>query len=77
MCTKQNNFPSNTKVDSVVPLEKGKSKKYDLLNFRPASVLNTFSKIYKQVIKKQFVLGTGKFLSPKIRRIETRILPNM
>ena len=77
MCSKENNFPSNNKVESVVPLDKGKSNKYDMLNFRPASVLNTFSKIYKQVIKKQFVLGTGKFLSPKIRHIETRILPNM
>ena len=34
--------------------------------FRPASILNTFSKIYGQVIKKQIVLGIDKFLSPKI-----------
>ena len=35
-------------------------------NFRPASVLNTFSKIYNYVIKEQIILGTEKFLSSKI-----------
>ena len=34
-------------------------------NFRPCNVLNTFSKIYEQVIKEQIVLGTNNFLSPK------------
>ena len=35
-------------------------------NFRPVSVLNTFSKICEQVIKEQIVLGTQRFLLPKI-----------
>ena len=66
MCIKQNNFPNNAKVESVVPLDEGKSNKYDMSNFRPISVLNTFSKIYEQVIKEQIVLDTEKFLSSKI-----------
>ena len=66
MCIKQNNFPNNAKVASVVPLDKGKSNKYDISNFRPVSILNTFSKIYEQLIKEQIILGTEKFLSPKI-----------
>ena len=66
MCIKQNNFPNNAKVAPVVPLDKVKLNKYDFSNFRPVSVLNTFSKIYKQVIKEQIILGTEKFLSPKI-----------
>ena len=61
-CIKQNNFPNNAKVVSVVPLDKGISNKYDISNFRPVSVLNTFSKIYEQVIKEQIILGAEKFL---------------
>ena len=30
LCIKQNNFPSNTKVASVVPLDKGKSNENDI-----------------------------------------------
>ena len=59
MCIKQDNVPNNARVASVVPLGK-------VSNFRPVSVLNTFSKIYEQVIKEQIVLGTEKFLSTKI-----------
>ena len=66
MFIKQNDLPNNAKATSVVPLDKGKSNKHDMLYFRPASILNTFSKIYGQVIKKQIVLGIDKFLSPKI-----------
>ena len=66
ICIKQNNFPNNAKVASAIPLDKGKSNKYDSSNFRPVSVLNTFSKICEQVIKEQTILGIEKFLSPKI-----------
>ena len=65
ICIKQNNFPNNAEVASVVRLDKGKSNKYDISNSRQVSVLNT-SKIYEQVIKEQIILGTEKFLSPKI-----------
>ena len=37
-------FPENAKVATVVPLDKGKPDKNDISNFRPVSLLNTFSK---------------------------------
>ena len=42
MCIKQINFRNNAKVASVVPLDKGKSNKYHISNFRPVSVLITY-----------------------------------
>ena len=33
-------------------------------NFRPASVLNTFSQVYESVIKDQIVCGLEKYFSP-------------
>ena len=33
-------------------------------NFRPVSVLNTFSKIYERVIKDQIICGMEKYFSP-------------
>ena len=44
-CLRQGIFPENAKVASVVPLDKGKPDKYDVLNYRPVSILNAFSKI--------------------------------
>ena len=49
----QNAFPENTKTASVIPLDKGKPNKNEMSNFRPVSVLNTFSKIYERVLKDQ------------------------
>ena len=37
-------FPENAKVTTAVPLDKGKPDKYDISNFWPVSLLNTFSK---------------------------------
>ena len=65
ICIKQNNFLSSGKVAPVISLNKDKSNKYDLSNFRPVSVLSTSSKIYKQVMKEGVVLRTERFLSPK------------
>ena len=70
MCIKQNNFPNNAKVASVFSLDKGKSNKY-ISNFRPVSLLNTFSKIYEQAIKEQNYIRHLKF-----RHKENRIVPN-
>ena len=39
----QNVFPENAKTASVIPLDKGKPNKNEMSNFRPVSVLNTFS----------------------------------
>ena len=41
----QNVFPENAKTASVIPLDKGNPNKNEMTNFRPLSLLNTFSKI--------------------------------
>ena len=57
MSIRQNVFPENAKTASVIPLDTGKPKKNEMSNFRPMTVLNTFSKVYKRVIKEQIVCG--------------------
>ena len=47
----QNVLPENAKTAYVIPLDKGKLKKKEILNFSPVSVLNTFSKVLESVIK--------------------------
>ena len=59
-----NVFPENTKVATVVPLDKGKPDKNDISNFRPVSLLNTFSKFCERVIKGQLVLSMENYFSP-------------
>ena len=34
----------------MIPLAKSKAKQNELSNFRPVSVLNTFSKVYERLI---------------------------
>ena len=48
-------FHDDAKIVSVIPLDKGKPNKNEISNFRPVSILNTFSKIYEKVIKDQLV----------------------
>ena len=43
--------PDNAKIASVSPINKQSNDKNKVSNFRPVSVLNTFSKIYAVVIK--------------------------
>ena len=62
-CLRQGIFPENAKVTSVVPLHKGKPDKYDVLNYRPVSILNAFSKIYEKVIKNQLASYLDKYFS--------------
>ena len=50
-CLRQGIFPDNAKITSAVPVDKGKPDKYDVLNYRPVSILKAFSKIYEKVIK--------------------------
>ena len=38
-------IPDNAKIASVVPVDKGKPEKYEVLNYRPVCILNTFFKI--------------------------------
>ena len=47
-----NIFLDLAKTALVVPLDKRKPKKNGISNFRPASILNKFSKIYERVIQK-------------------------
>ena len=63
-CLRQGIFPDNAKVASVVPLDKGKPDKYDVLNYSPVSILSPFSKIYENVIKNQLVSYFDKHFSP-------------
>ena len=56
-------FPDDAKIASVIILEKGKPNKNEISNFRPGSILNTFSKIYEKVIKDQLVSGLDNYLS--------------
>ena len=56
-------FPDNAKIVSFVPLDKGKSNKNEISNYRPVSILNTFSKIYEKFIKDQLVSGLHKYFS--------------
>ena len=59
-------FPGNTKIGSIIPLSKGKHSKYDVLNYKPVSILNAFSKRYEKVIKNQLVSYFDKHFSPFI-----------
>ena len=65
-------FPDDAKIASVIPLDKGKPNKNEISNFRPVSILNTFSKIYEKVIKYQLVSGLDKYLSPFISAYRKR-----
>ena len=47
---------------SVIPLDKGKPNKNEISNYRP--VLNTFSKFYEKVIKKQLVRFMEEYFLP-------------
>ena len=58
-------FPDDAKITSVIPLDKGKPNKNAISNFRPVSILYTFSKIY-EVIKDQLVSVLDKYLTPFI-----------
>ena len=59
-------FPDDAEIASVIPLDTGKPTKNEISNFRPISILNTFSKIYEKVIKDQLVSGLDKYPSPLI-----------
>ena len=56
-------FPENAKKAAVCPLDKGELNRTAERNFRPVSVLNTFSKIYEKALKQQLILYLDKTLS--------------
>ena len=57
-------FPDNAKIASVSPIDKHSDDKNQVSNFRPVSVLNTFSKIYEFVIKSQLNSVLNNIFSP-------------
>ena len=65
-CLRQGIFPDNTKIASVVPVDKEKPDKYDVLSYGPLSILNAFSQIYEKVIKNQSMSYFDKYFSPFI-----------
>ena len=60
---RQSIFPQNAKVASVVPLDKGKPDKYDVVNYRSISILKAFSKIYEKIVKNQLASYLDKYFS--------------
>ena len=56
----------NFSIENSVPLDKGKPDKNDISNFRPVSLLNTFSKFYERVIKDQLVLSMENYFSSMV-----------
>ena len=65
-CLRQGIFLCNAKIASVVPLNKGKPDKCDVLNCRPESVLNAFSEVHKKVIKNHLVSYFDNYFCPFI-----------
>ena len=47
--------PKNTKIASITLLDKGKPNNYEISNYRPVSILNSFPKICEKVIKNQLI----------------------
>ena len=71
-------FPKNAKVATVVPLDTEKpEKKNDISNFRPVSLLNTFSKFYERVIKDQLVLSMENYFSHMVSAYRKIIIRGM
>ena len=60
-CLSQGIFSDDAKAASVVPFGKGKHNKYDVLNYRPVSILNIFSKIYKNILENQLASYLDRF----------------
>ena len=60
-------FPDGAKVAVITPVDqKTVDDKNRISNFRPVSVLNTFSKIYEITLKKQLVASMRTLISPYI-----------
>ena len=47
-------FPKNAKASNT-PRDKKTDEENSVLNFRPISVLNSFSKVYENILKAQLV----------------------
>ena len=56
-------FPQNAKSAAVCPLDKGEPIRTAEKNYRPVSVLNTFSKIFEKILKEQLIAFLDETLS--------------
>ena len=56
-------FPQNAKTAAVCPLDKGEPLRTVERNYRPVSILNTFSKIFEKILKDQLSPFLDKTLS--------------
>ena len=56
-------FPQNAKTAAVCPLDKGEPIRTVERNYRPVSILNTFSKIFEKILKAQLSSFLDKTLS--------------
>ena len=63
---KKGMFPENAKVASVNPRDKKTDDKNSVLNFRPISVLNCFSKVYEKILKTKLLEKMNNLFSPFI-----------
>ena len=63
---KKEMFPENANVASVTPIDKKTDDKNSVLNFRPISILNCFSKVYENILKTQLVEKMNTLFSPFI-----------
>ena len=61
-------FSKNAKVASVTPIDKKTDDKNSVLNFCPISVLNCFSKVYKNILKTQLLEKMNNFFSISVYR---------
>ena len=59
-------FPGNTKITCVSLLGKHTGNKYYVINFRPVSVLNAFSKIFEKIVKASLTIQMEHHFSPFI-----------
>ena len=53
-----------TKIATAVPVDKKTDDKYFAINFRPVILLNCFSKVYENHIKKQLVHSMSNHMFP-------------
>ena len=59
-------FAGNAKIACVSPLDEHTDDKYSVTNFRPVSVLSTFSKLYEKIVKYFLISKMEHHFSPFI-----------
>ena len=70
-------LPDRAKVATVVPVDKKTENKYTVSNFRPASLLNCFSKIYENYINNRIVNSMSNYIFRMFQQIGKDIILNM